>query len=460
MDGKRQIHQQRLDSSTEGRGEALAAAAGGAEPPVAVTATESPAFPEQLMEEVCNRENLQRAWKRVQRNKGSPGVDGMTIDAAKAFLCEHWPAIRLRLLDGNYQPRPVKRVEIPKPDGGVRKLGVPCVVDRLIQQAMLQVLQEQWDSTFSEHSYGFRPGRSAHQAVAQAQRYIAEGYNVVVDLDLERFFDRVNHDILMSRVAARVIDKRVLKLIRAFLNAGVLEDGLVRPVDEGTPQGGPLSPFLSNIVLDDLDKELARRGHRFCRYADDCNIYVRSHRAGERVMASITRFLTDKLRLKVNEAKSAVARPEERKFLGFSIANDGSERRIAPKALAKFKDRVREFTRRTRGLSLEQIIKDLSPYLIGWRGYFGFCQTPRVLTNLEAWIRRRLRMYLWRQWRNGHKRFTELRRLGIAKFAASVAAGSPTGLWRMSGHPAVQHALRNHFFDALGLPRMPVLGPA
>jgi RNA-directed DNA polymerase len=263
---------------------------------------------------------------------------------------------------------------------------------------------------------------------------------------------------LMSRVAARIPDKRVLKLIRAFLNAGVLEDGLVRPVDEGTPQGGPLSPFLSNIVLDDLDKELARRGHRFCRYADDCNIYVRSHRAGERVRASISRFLTDKLRLKVNEAKSAVARPEERKFLGFSIANDGSERRIAPQALDKFKDRIREITCRTRGISLQQMIADLTPYLIGWRGYFGFCQTPRVLTNLEAWIRRRLRLYLWRQWRNGHNRFTELRRLGIAKFAASVAAGSPTGLWRMSGHPAVQHALRNQVFDSLGLPRifMPV----
>ncbi|XIA61974.1 group II intron maturase-specific domain-containing protein [Bradyrhizobium sp. TZ2] len=250
----------------------------------------------------------------------------------------------------------------------------------------------------------------------------------------------------------------MLKLIRAFLNAGVLEDGLVRPVDEGTPQGGPLSPFLSNIVLDDLDKELARRGHRFCRYADDCNIYVRSHHAGERVRASISRFLTDKLRLKVNEAKSAVARPEERKFLGFSIANDGSERRIAPKALDKFKDRIREITCRTRGISLQQMIADLTPYLIGWRGYFGFCQTPRVLTNLEAWIRRRLRLYLWRQWRNGHNRFTELRRLGIAKFAASLAAGSPTGLWRMSRHPAVQHALRNHVFDSLGLPRifMPV----
>jgi RNA-directed DNA polymerase len=262
------------------------------------------------MEEVCDRENLERAWKRVQRNKGGPGVDGMTIDDAKAYLREHWPGIRVHLLEGTYQPQPVKRVEIPKPEGGVRKLGVPCVVDRLIQQALLQVLQERWDPTFSEHSYGFRPGRSAHQAVAQAQRYVAEGYSYVVDLDLEKFFDRVNHDKLMARVAARVSDKRVLKFIRACLKAGVMEDGLVRPVDEGTPQGGPLSPLLSNLVLDDLDKELARRGHRFCRYADDCNIYIRSRRAGERVMASVSRFLTGKLRLKVNEAKSAVARPE------------------------------------------------------------------------------------------------------------------------------------------------------
>ncbi len=257
---------------------------------MAKSATENSAFTEQLMEEVCDRENLERAWKRVQRNKGSPGVDGVTIDDAKAFLRKHWPNIRSQLLDGNYQPQPVKRVEIPKPDGGVRKLGVPRVVDRLIQQVVLQVLQERWDPTFSEHSYGFWPGRSAHQAVAQAQRYIADGYNVVVDLDLEKFFDRVNHDILMARVAARIPDKRVLRLIRAFLIAGVMEDGLVKSVDEGTRQGGPLSPFLSNIVLDDLDKELARRGHRFCRYADDCNIYVRSHRAGERVMASIWSF--------------------------------------------------------------------------------------------------------------------------------------------------------------------------
>src|SRR6516225_8949636 len=332
----------------------------------------------------------------------------MTIAEARHYLREHWPSIRSQLLAGTYQPQPVKRVEIPKPDGGVGKLGVPCVVDRLIQQAVLQVLQEQWDTTFSGHSYGFRPGRSAHQAVAQAQRYVAAGYSVVVDLDLEKFFDRVNHDRLMARIAARVTDKRVLKLIRAFLKSGVMEDGLVSPVDEGTPQGGPLSPLLSNLVLDELDKELTRRGHRFCRYADDCNIYVRSRRAGERVMASVSRFLTKKLRLKVNEAKSAVARPEERKFLGFSISNDGSERRIAPKALDKFKMQVRDMTHRTRGISLPQLIEELRPYLIGWRGYFGFCQTPRVLTNLEAWIRGRLRSYLWRQWQNGHNRFNEL----------------------------------------------------
>jgi RNA-directed DNA polymerase len=268
------------------------------------------------------------------------------------------------------------------------------------------------------------------------------------------FFDRVNHDGLMARIAARVSDKRVLKLIRAFLNAGVMEDGLVRPVDEGTPQGGPLSRLLSNLVLDELDTELARRGHRFCRYADDCNIYVRSRRAGERVMASVSRFLTNKLRLKVNEAKSAVARPEERKFLGFSISNQGSERRIAPKALDKFKKQVRNMTRRTRGISLQKLIEELRPYLIGWRGYFSFCQTPIVLTKLEAWIRRRLRSYLWRQWQKGQNRFKELRDRGVSKFQAAVAAGSPTGFWRMSGHPAVQQALRNHYFDSLGLPRI------
>jgi RNA-directed DNA polymerase len=454
MNGTRQKIQYTLALHSRDCGEPAVGGTARAEPFAAVPDPESPASTEHLMEAVCDRENVERAWKRVRGNKGSPGVDGMTIDAARGYLREHWPSIRSCLLQGTYQPLPVKRVDIPKPDGGVRKLGVPCVVDRLIQQALLQVLQERWDPTFSEHSYGFRPGRSAHQAVAQAQRYIAEGYSHVVDLDLERFFDRVNHDRLMARVAERVSDKRVLKLIRAFLNAGVMEDGLVRPVEEGAPQGGPLSPLLSNLVLDELDTELARRGLRFCRYADDCNIYVRSCRAGERVKVSVSRFLTRRLKLTVNEAKSAVARPEERQFLGFSISNDGSERRIAPKALAKFKTRIRAMTRRTRGISLSQVVEELTPYLIGWRGYFGFCETPRVLTNLEAWLRRRLRSYLWRQWRTGRNRFKELRRRGVAKFPAAVAAGSPTGFWRMSGHPAVQQALRNHYFDALGLPRL------
>lgn len=444
----------RLAFVEESRGEVLGAAAQGTEPMMAKRNPESPVGKERLMEEVCERKNLEIAWRHVRKNRGSPGVDGMTIDETWDYLKEHWSTIRGQLFEGTYRPQPVKRVNIPKPDGGVRKLGVPCVVDRLIQQGLLQVLQKQWDPTFSEHSYGFRPGHSAHEAVVQAQRCIAEGYNYVVDIDLEKFFDRVNHDLLMARVAARVSDKRVLKLIRAFLNAGVMEDGLVGPTDEGTPQGGPLSPLLSNLVLDDFDKELTRRGHRFCRYADDCNIYVRSRRAGERVMASVCRFLTGRLRLKVNEPKSAVARPEERKFLGFSISNDGSERRIAPKALDRFKTRLRELTRRTRGASLSELIEKLAPYLIGWRGYFGFCQTPIVLSNLDAWIRRRLRMYLWRQWKNGPNRFKELRQRGVPKFNAAVAAGSPTGFWRMSGHPAIQQALRNHYFDSIGLPRV------
>src|SRR6201997_3967101 len=454
MSGMRQKIQYSLALVPEGRGEAPDRGHQGTEPPVAKPAPERPACAEQLMEEVCDRGNLVRAWKRVRSNRGGPGVDGMTIEGAKAYLREHWPTLRERLLQGAYQPQPVKRVEIPQPEGGVRKLGIPCGVDRFVQQALLQVLPKRWDPTFSEHSYGFRPGRSAHQAVAQAQAFVAEGYHWVVDIDLEKFFDRVNQDRLMARVAERLSDKRVLRLIRAFLKAGVMENGLVSPTDEGTPQGGPLSPLLSNLVLDELDQELTRRGHRFCRYADDCNIYVRSLHAGERVLASVRHFLTTQLRLTVNESKSAVARPGERKFLGFSITNDGSQRHIAPKAIQKFKARIRELTCRTRGVSLAQLIEPLARYLVGWRGYFGFCQTPRVLSNLDAWIRRRLRMYLWRQWRTGRNRFAQLRRHGVPVFGAAVAAGSPTGAWRMSGHPAVQQALRNAYFDSVGLPRL------
>src|SRR5467141_3122639 len=362
MSGQRQKNrpeQEVLAFPAESRSDAPNTGEKGTETQVAKRMSESLAGTERLMEEVCELENCKQALQRVRANKGSPGGDGMTVDELPEYLKQHGPKIGEQLRNGTYQPQPVRRVEIPKPDGqGVRKLGIPCVLDRFVQQAVMQVLQKRWDPTFSEHSHGFRPGRSAQQAVHEAQQYIAAGYRWVVDLDLEKFFDRVNHDRLLAAVAERVADKRMLKLIRAFLEAGGMEDGLVSPVDEGTPQGGPLSPLLSNLVLDDLDKELTRRGLRFCRYADDANIYVRSRRAGERVMASVSRFLAKKLRLKVNEAKSAVARPEERKFLGFSIANDGSERRIAPKALDKFKDRIREITCRTRGISLQQMIED------------------------------------------------------------------------------------------------------
>ena len=347
MSDKRQKNQLLLAFMEEYRGEAPNGLREGIETLTAKRGTESPAIDEQLIEEVCERENCQQALKRVKANKGSPGVDGMTVQQLPEYLKQHWPAIREQLQSGTYKPQPVKRVEIPKPDGGVRKLGIPTVLDRFIQQALMQVLQRRWNRTFSEHSYGFRPKRSAHQAVKAAQQYIAEGYRWVVDLDLEKFFDRVNHDKLMAKIAGRVSDQRMLKLIRAFLRAGVMEDGLVSPTEEGTPQGGPLSPLLSNIVLDELDQELERRHLRFARYADDSNIYVRSRRAGERVMASITKFITTRLKLKVNQQKSAVARPWQRKFLGFSFTlHREPQRRIAPKAILRFKERVRELTRR------------------------------------------------------------------------------------------------------------------
>lgn len=414
---------------------------------------EHPALPEQLMEEVCERRNLEAAYRKVRANKGAPGVDGMTVVDLEAHLRQHWPTIREQLLKGTYQPQPVKRVEIPKPDGGIRKLGVPCALDRFIQQALLQVLQRYWDRTFSNSSYGFRPGRSAHQAVAAAQGFITEGYRWVVDLDLEKFFDRVNHDILMGRIAQRVRDRRVLRLIRAFLNTGVLEDGLVSPTEEGTPQGGPLSPWLSNVMLDDLDCELEQRGLKFARYADDCNIYVRSRRAGERVMASVTRFLTEKLKLTVNVSKSAVDRPWNRKFLGFSFTNGKlPKRRIAPKALARFKERIRELTSRTGGTSLERVIERLSRYLHGWRGYFGHCETPTVLQALDSWLHRRLRAVLWKHWRTGHQRFTALRKRNVSRDLAAQTAGSCHGPWRISKSPAMHYAYPTQYFQALGLP--------
>ncbi|MGA2373442.1 MAG: group II intron reverse transcriptase/maturase [Candidatus Korobacteraceae bacterium] len=427
----------------------------GSETPTAKRRIESPANDEQLMEEVCERENCLQAFKRVKSNKGSPGIDGMTVDDLTAYLKGHWPAIRDQLLSGTYKPQPVRRVEIPKPDGGVRQLGIPTVLDRMVQQAVMQVLQNRWDAEFSEHSHGFRPGRSAHQAVAKAQRYIAEGRRWVVDLDLEKFFDRVNHDKLMAAVARRVVDKRMLKLIRAFLTAGVMENGLVGPVDEGTPQGGPLSPLLSNLVLDELDRELERRKHCFVRYADDCNIYVRSRRAGERVKRSITGFITRRLKLRVNEAKSAVARPVERKFLGFSFTRAHEpKRRIAAKALLRFKQKVRELTSRTRGISIEQMTKELSSYLRGWKGYFGFCETPSVFRELDKWIRRRLRSVVWKQWKRGRVRYPKLCALGINQALAARTAGSSHGPWRVADSPALHYALPISYFDSLGVPRL------
>src|SRR5438270_7663871 len=376
-DDKQQNLQMALDFSSALTGAARGVAGEETESLMATSGPESPARTDRLMEEVCERENLKEALRQVKANKGSAGIDKMTVGQLQDYLKQHWPTIREQLLNGTYEPKPVRRVEIPKPDGGVRKLGIPTVLDRFIQQAVMQVLQRQWDRTFSDHSYGFRPGRSAHQAVAQAQQYIAEGHGWCVDLDLEKFFDRVSHDKLMGQIAKRVEDKRLLKVIRAFLNAGVMENGLVSPSVEGTPQGGPLSPLLSNLVLNELDRELERRGHRFVRYADDSNIYVRSERAGQRVMKSVTRFIAGKLKLKVNEAKSAVARPQERKFLGFSFTVGPEVKRvIAPKALDRFKQRIREVTRRAKGVSIEATVEELARYMVGWRNYFGFCETP------------------------------------------------------------------------------------
>lgn len=455
MSGERQKNQLELAFPGESRGKAPMAHGVGTEPSAAKRNTEGPASTELLMEEVCDRANLEKALKRVMSNKGAPGVDGMTVEDLPEHLREHWSTLRGRILSGTYKPQPVKRVEIPKVGGGTRKLGVPIVLDRFIEQAILQVLQPRWDVTFSKHSYGFRPGRSAHQAVAQAQKYIAEGHRWVVDIDLEKFFDRVNHDKLMGRIAERVTDKRLLRLIRAYLDAGVMEDGLVSPTDEGTPQGSPLSPLLSNLVLDELDKELERRGHCFVRYADDCNIYVRSERAGYRVKEGITRYIVRKLKLRVNETKSAVARPWERRFLGFGFTNRlEPKRRISRQALDGFKRRVRELTGRNRGVSVERMTKDLARYLRGWMAYFGYCETPKVLRDLDSWIRRRMRCVVWKQWKRGRTRYAELVKRGVGRDLAAQTAGRSSSLWRLSRSQALSFALPNAYFTSLGLPSL------
>jgi len=394
---------------------------------------------------------MRAALDRVERNKGAAGVDGMPTKELRPFLRSHWLAIKASLLDGTYRPQPAKRVEIPKPNGGTRSLGIPTVLDRLIQQALLQVLTPLFDPHFSPSSFGFRPGKRGHDAVRQAREYVREGYEWVVDIDLEKFFDRVNHDILMARVARRVSDKPLLRLIRRFLESGVLVDGLVGTTTEGTPQGGPLSPLLSHIVLDDLDKELERRGHKFVRYADDCNLYVRSLRSGERVKASVTTFLESRLRLKVNEAKSAVDRPWMRKFLGFSLMARDRRIRIAPQSLQKVKDKIRNLTQRSAAVSMSERLRQLNEYLGGWAGYFALTELPSEFRELDQWLRRRLRMCQWHQWKLPSTRARELRALGLTEHEVLQGAGSHRGPWRTSSTPSLHKALSNAYWRSHGI---------
>lgn len=452
MTDKRQKNQLKVTFQEIGKGEAPPVSREGIESEMATIETENLALEHELMKEVLDPENLKKALKQVMRNKGAAGIDGMTVEQLPQHLRENWKWIKRTLQLGTYAPKAVRKVEIPKQSGGMRQLGIPTVLDRFVQQALLQVMQRHFDPTFSQYSYGFRPGKSAHQAIQQAQQYVCSGLCIVVDIDLEKFFDRVNHDVLMGLIAKRVEDRSVRKLIRAFLNAGIMEDGLVKPTDEGTPQGGPLSPFLSNIMLDELDRELEKRRLNFIRYADDCNIYVRSERAGNRVMASITRFINKRLRLQVNEAKSAVARPWKRKFLGFSLtSNRPFKRRIAPQAIERFKAKIRELTRRTRGETIERIAEELSTYLTGWRGYFRFCETPSVLKSLEKWVRRRLRSLLWKRWKRGTTRYAEMRERGLTQSEA-VRVSCTTSPWRASKHAAMNAALPNAYFKDLGIP--------
>jgi RNA-directed DNA polymerase len=409
---------------------------------------------ESLLEQALARANLVAAWKRVKANRGSAGVDGKTIADTAEHLRTHWPRIRKALLDGSYRPEPVRRVQIPKPNGGVRELGIPTVTDRLIQQALLQVLQPIIDPTFSEHSYGFRPGRRAHEAVLTAQRHVQEGNHVVVDVDLEKFFDRVNHDILMERLSRRIEDKAILRLIRRYLVAGIMDGGVVMERYEGTPQGGPLSPLLANVLLDEVDRELEKRGHRFVRYADDCNVYVSSLRSGERVLEGL-RQLYARLHLKVNETKTAVAEATGRKFLGYDLWRSGDRIKcaVARKAMETFKQRIRELTRRTGGRSLPEVAERLREYIPGWKAYFRLAQTPSAFHELDKWIRHRLRALQLKHWRRGTTMYRELRAMGASESDAQRVAANNRRWWRNS-YRRLNRAMPIAYFDRLGVPRL------
>ncbi len=405
-----------------------------------------------LLKRILSRENMLLALQRVEKNKGSHGVDMMPVQNLRQHIVENWISIKEAILKGTYEPMPVRRVEIPKPDGGVRLLGIPTVTDRLIQQAIAQVLSRIYDPMFSEHSYGFRPNRSAHDAVRKAKGYIRDGYRWVVDMDLEKFFDRVNHDRLMNTLAKTIKEKPLLKLIRKYLQAGVMINGVVSSTEQGTPQGGPLSPLLSNIALDELDKELEKRGHKFVRYADDCNIYVKSKRAGERTMASVQRFIEGKLRLKVNEKKSAVDRPWKRKFLGFSFtSSEESKVRIARESIKRMKKKVREITSRKMPYPMEYRIEKLNQYLIGWCGYFALADTKSIFGKLDSWIRRRLRMCLWKSWKKPKTRIRNLIKLGVPSWKAYEWGNSRKGYWRISKSPILNKTLGNPYWSNQGL---------
>lgn len=406
-----------------------------------------------MLELILSRENKLIALKRVERNKGSHGVDHMSVKSLREHIVENWQTIKHQIIKGAYIPAPVRRVEIPKPNGGKRKLGIPTVTDRLIQQAIAQILTQVYDSSFSHNSYGFRPNKRGHDAVRQARNYIKQGYRWVVDIDLEKFFDKVNHDRLMRKLSQRIKDPNLLKLIRRYLQAGVMENGLVNPNTEGTPQGGPLSPLLSNIVLDELDKELEKRGLKFVRYADDCNIYVRSKRAGIRVMESITEFIEKKLKLKVNKEKSAVDRPWKRKFLGFSFTLEKKNPRIRihKESIKRFKQRIRQITSRRYSIDMESRIERLNKYLIGWLGYYQLAETPSVFRNLDSWIKRRLRMIRWKEWKKVKTRYKNLIKLGTDRAKAWEWANSRKAYWRISKSPIMHRTLGNQYWDNQGL---------